>query len=176
MTPSDVNQPNRQSRLSKVRRQDEAIVALLQNSTLEKAAQSAKLHPTTLRRWWKDPDFRSKYEEAARGYHMHAIGRMQSCSQAALATVMRIMSNQAASDSVRLQAAKYLLDSGKRWDRGATMPLPDVQERQGVSIADRLNAARERMARHREDETRECPPAPVSITAADDLPQIGHKS
>jgi len=122
MTTANMNESVRPSRLSKVRRQDEAILALLQNSTLEKAAEAAKVHPATLRRWWKDADFRSKYEEAAKGYHAHAIGRMQSNSQAAVATVMRLMANQATSDSVRLQAAKYLLDSGKRWDRAASSP------------------------------------------------------
>jgi hypothetical protein len=122
MTPADLNQPDRPSRLSKVRRQDEALSALLQNSTMEKAAQAAGVHPTTLRRWWKDPDFRSKYDGAAKGYLEHAIGRMQSGSQVAVATVMHIMRKPEASDTVRLQAAKYVLDSGKRWDRGASSP------------------------------------------------------
>lgn len=48
------------------RKQEEAIAALLTHRTVEEAARSIDIAPSTLLRWLKDPDFDAAYREARR--------------------------------------------------------------------------------------------------------------
>ena len=141
MTPSQPNPPEQPLRASKARRKDEAILALLQSPTLEKAAQTVGVHPSTLRRWWKDPEFRRRYDEARDTVFLLAKGRMQQGCQAAVGTVFQIMRDLQAPAGTRLQAAKYVLDQDRRSSRAQA----DPDDRQMERLVQRLQAARKRV-------------------------------
>ena len=144
---------DRPPRISTIRRQEAVILSLLQHTSIEKAARAAGVHPTTIRRYFKDPKFRRKWEDEQDAYRQHALGRLQCGAQAAVATIFRVMSDQDAPAGARLNAAKYVLESGKQLNR--PVPASGAEDnRQGppMLLGEELNAARDRLAKHREQE------------------------
>ena len=92
------------------RRQDQLVVALLENPTLEKAAAALGISGVTLWRWMQRPEFQAAYREARRRAFSQALGRLQHASSAAVATLLKIMVDPNAPASSRVRAASSVLD------------------------------------------------------------------
>jgi transposase-like protein len=118
---------------------------LLQYPTIEKAAHAVGVHPTTLRRWLKQPKFQEKYGAAMDEIYQHAKGRMLQGSQAAVATVFRIMTDLSVAPGTRLQAAKCVLGSRERSERAERPSQHGSPGTEGtMSVAECLLARRRR--------------------------------
>jgi hypothetical protein len=91
-------------------RKEKAILALMQQPTVEKAAEVAGVHPATLYRWRKDPEFQKALLAARREAFFQAIGRLQQASAPAMAAVLRILTDGQVPASTRLQAARCVLE------------------------------------------------------------------
>src|SRR5438552_10047804 len=96
------------------RRAEQAIVALLEHSTQEKAAAAAGISPVTLWRLHGKPEFRKALLQARRDAFSHAISRLQHGSSAAAATLLRVMCDATSPASSRVRAAQCVLDSAAR--------------------------------------------------------------
>ena len=107
MTPK---RPRRQL----TRRAEQAIVALLEHGTQEKAAAAAGISPVTLWRLLRKPEFQRALLEARREAFAQAIGRLQHGSSAAANTLLRIMCDATAPAASRVRAAQCVLDSTAR--------------------------------------------------------------
>jgi hypothetical protein len=90
------------------RKQEQAISALLSETTLAAAAEKAGVSEMSLRRWQQNPDFRAAYHEARRQVVEKAVSQLQQSSWAASTTLVRLLGSE--SDSVRLRAAQTILD------------------------------------------------------------------
>jgi hypothetical protein len=55
-------------------RKDRAIAALLKHGSKEKAAEEVGVHPATLWRWQKDPNFQRAIREGRRDAFLNAWG------------------------------------------------------------------------------------------------------
>jgi len=96
-------------RPNKTLRQDKMIVALLENPTLEKAAASIGMSDVTLWRWMRKPEFQNAYRDARRQAFSRAVARLQHASNAAVATLLRIMTDREAPAASRVRAADCVL-------------------------------------------------------------------
>ena len=96
------------------RRAEQAILALLEHSTPEKAAAAAGISRVTLWRWLRKPEFRRALLEARSEAFSQAIGRLQHASSAAAAALLRIMCDTRAPAASRVRAAQCVLDSTAR--------------------------------------------------------------
>ena len=90
------------------RKQEQAIVALLEQPTVEDAARVAGVSPVTLWRWMRQPDFRERYRAARRDVLEHAVARLQRATGDAVETLTRNLSCGVA--SVEVRAAQVILD------------------------------------------------------------------
>jgi len=78
-------------------------VALLEQPTIEKAAEAAGVHPTTLRRWLRQAEFQDALRQARREKYSQAMGLLHLGTAAAVAHLLKIMRdpNQPGSTQVR---------------------------------------------------------------------------
>ena len=93
-------------------KQEQAIAALLTESTVASAAEKAGVGEVTLYRWLKVQEFASAYREARREVVEKAIAQMQQSSWAAATTLIRLLAS--GSDAVRLRAAQAILDQANK--------------------------------------------------------------
>jgi len=91
-------------------RRDRAIIALLQYSSTEKAAEVVGIHPATLWRWLKQPPFQQALREARREAYSRSIGRLQQGASPAVATLLRVMADAEAPAGSRVRAAQCVLE------------------------------------------------------------------
>lgn len=91
-------------------RQERAILALLEHTTMKKAAAAANVSETTLWRWLQESEFQSAYTKARRETVKHAIARLQQNAAAAVDTLREVMTKETAPDFARVSAAKAILD------------------------------------------------------------------
>jgi len=96
------------------RRAEQAIVALLEHGTHEKAAAALGISPVTLWRLQRKPEFRRAFLEARSDAFAQAIGRLQHGSSAAATTLLRMMCDATAPAASRVRAAQCVLDSTAR--------------------------------------------------------------
>ena len=94
------------------RKQEEAIMALLSESTLASAAERIRVSDVTLGRWLKRPEFDAAYKDARRQVMEKAVAQLQNSTWAASTTLVRLLG--AGSDSVRLRAAMAILDQANK--------------------------------------------------------------
>ncbi len=99
---------------SKIKRQDQYIVALLENPTLQKAAAAVGVSDVTLWRWLKQPEFAEAYRNARREAFSQSVARLQHASNAAVGTLLRVMTDKEASASSRVRAAEVVLTTAFR--------------------------------------------------------------
>ena len=59
-------------------RTDRIILALLEHSSLEKAAAALGMSPVTVWRWMQKPEFQEAYRKARREAFSRSLGRLQS--------------------------------------------------------------------------------------------------
>jgi Helix-turn-helix of insertion element transposase len=118
------------------RKQEQAIAALLSETTIPAAAERIGLNEATLYRWLKVDDFKSAFRAARREVVEKATAQLQQAAWAASTTLIKLLGSP--SDSIRLRAATSILDHA---NKGVEM----------LDFEERL-AALERQAEEEKDE------------------------
>lgn len=96
------------------KKKEQAVLALLEHSTVRKAAQAVGVGEATLFRWLQIPEFQQAYREGKRQVVDHAISRLQQAAGEAVETLRRIMNDKTKPASPRVTAAKAVLDLAVR--------------------------------------------------------------
>jgi transposase-like protein len=96
------------------RRKEAAVAALLANRTTEEAAREAGVKPRTLLRWMKLPEFREVWLQARREGLSQATSRLQQGTGAAVSIMLKTMVDPTISPSMRLRAARDVLEFAHR--------------------------------------------------------------
>jgi hypothetical protein len=104
------------------RKHEQAIVALLEQPTVEKAAQTVGVNEKTLRNWQKRPDFRAAFRAARREIVDGAITRLQQLTTGAVLALNRNL--KCGKESVEVRTAQIVLEQSLR-----ALELGDVLER-----------------------------------------------
>jgi transposase-like protein len=99
---------------TKQTRKDRAILALLQYPTIEKAAAALNIHPSTLYRWLKQPDFKDKYIEARAAGFEQSLARLQLAAPAAATRLLRFIANDATPAGSSIRACDAILKHAER--------------------------------------------------------------
>jgi hypothetical protein len=93
--------------------QAKAIAALLQEPTMQRAADAAGVNVRTLQRWMKDEGFRRAWLAARRGAYGQAVSLTQRLAPMAVATFAQVMKDPAAPAAAKVSAATALLKFGR---------------------------------------------------------------
>ncbi len=94
-------------------KQEKAILALLQEPTIAKAAASAGVSNRSVVRWLTQEDFSLAYRKARREAFSPAIGLTQHYAPLAVNTLATIMADKTAPAHARVTAASTLLKFGR---------------------------------------------------------------
>ena len=94
-------------------KQEKAILALLQEPTIAKAAASAQVGHRSLVRWLTQEDFGRAYRKARREAFGQAIGLTQHYAPLAVNTLATIMADASTPAHARVTAATTLLKFGR---------------------------------------------------------------
>jgi len=105
------NKPRGRGRESRV---DRAILALLEHTTVEKAAAAIGISDVTLWRWMQKEEFQARLRLARRQAYAQCISRLQQASSAAVGALLRVMTDQGAPAASRVRAAETVLDHAAR--------------------------------------------------------------
>jgi hypothetical protein len=116
------------------RHQERAIAALIQQSTLSAAARASGISEATLRRWKKQPAFAKAWTDARRALVADTVSMIQRAGNAALATLLKIMTDEKAASTARTQAARAVLELGLR-ERPSGVQLKAATTAKDISIA-----------------------------------------
>ena len=92
------------------RNQEKAILALLTEPTLAKAADKVGITANTLWRWMQLDEFNESYLRAKRDAFSQAIGRLQQAATQAVDTLQDVMGNKKAAAMARVRAAEIVLE------------------------------------------------------------------
>jgi hypothetical protein len=106
------------------KRQDQFIVALLEHPTLDKAAAALGVSDVTLWRTLKKPEFADAFRKARREAFSQSIARLQHASNAAVGTLLRVMTDREAPAASRVRAADVVLQTALRG-----MEIEDIDAR-----------------------------------------------
>lgn len=90
-------------------KQEQALIALLNEPTIERAAKTAGVGERTLHRWLDEPVFSRAYRQARREAFSQAIAASQRYAPVAVQTLAKIMADATLSVSARVSAATALL-------------------------------------------------------------------
>ncbi len=93
--------------------QERAIIALLNEQTVGRAAVTAEVGQRTLYRWLKDPTFSRAYREARRDAFGQAIALTQRYAPLAVQTLAQVMMDNDAPSSSKVAAATTILRFGR---------------------------------------------------------------
>ena len=104
------------------RKEEQAIVALLQQPTLQAAAASVGVSDVTLWRWLQQPDFQARYRAARRQLVEGALANLQQATSEAATTLRRNLT--CGVPSVEIRAAVAVLDQAVK-----AVELLDLEER-----------------------------------------------
>ncbi|NLL88982.1 MAG: hypothetical protein GX228_08680 [Firmicutes bacterium] len=96
------------------RKQELAIVALLELPTATDVAEHVGVNPKTLYRWQSEPHFKAAYRKARHEAMGSAIARLQQASNEAVDTLRDVMGDQEATPASRVTAARAVLELGLR--------------------------------------------------------------
>jgi transposase-like protein len=99
---------------TKQTRKDRAILALLQYPTVEKAAAAVNIHPSTVYRWMKQPDFRDKLIEARNMAFSQSVARFQQATPVAVNRLLRIATSENTADGNAIRACDSILNHAER--------------------------------------------------------------
>ena len=103
---------------------DVKIVALLEHPTQEKAAAALGISTVTLWRSMHKPEFAKAYRKARREAFSQSVARLQQASNAAVGTLLRVMTDREAPAASRVRAADVVLQSSLRG-----MEMEDIEAR-----------------------------------------------
>jgi hypothetical protein len=106
---SPTTQPNSSKPIS-AKRMEQAIVALLENSSVEKAASAIGISSTTLWRWMQQDAFEEAYLKARRKAVSQSLARLQHASSAAVTALLRILLDTSSAAYSRVRAADCILE------------------------------------------------------------------
>jgi len=95
-------------------RQEKAIACLLSEATIVGAASKAKVSEPTLRRWLKQAEFARVYQQARQESYRESLRLLRRAANAAIAVLVRVMQDTAASNTVRIRAAEVILEHDRR--------------------------------------------------------------
>jgi hypothetical protein len=110
------------------------IVALLEHSTQEKAAAALGISTVTLWRAMQRPEFVEAYRAGRRKAFSQSVARLQQASNAAVGTLLRVMTDQEAPAASRVRAADVVLQTALRG-----MQIEEIEARVS-EFDDRLEA------------------------------------
>lgn len=116
---------------------ERAIVALLTYPTIGEAARSVDMGESTLLRWLSEPNFQAAYRETRRQCVESAIARLQQSACEAVTTLVTVMQDALTPASVRVSAAKTVLEQAYRGQE-----ILDMEER--LAIVETQLAAQEK--------------------------------
>jgi hypothetical protein len=105
-------------------KQEEAIVALLSNRSVEDAAGAVKITPRTLYRWLKEPAFDAAYRAARRSAFGQCVARLQQASGAAVSVMLKILADPSTPPASRLRAADMVITHAAK-----AIEIEDVEAR-----------------------------------------------
>jgi hypothetical protein len=105
-------------------RQDRMIVALLEHPTHEKAAAALGVSTVTLWHSMQKPEYADAYRKARRDAFSQSIARLQHASNAAVGTLLRVMTDREAPAASRVRAADVVLQAASRG-----MEIEDIDAR-----------------------------------------------
>jgi len=91
-------------------RKDRAVLALLEHSTAEKAAEAVGVHPATLRRWMRQPGFQEALRQARREKFSQSMGLLHLGTNAAISNLLKIMRDPQQPGSTQVRAIDSLLN------------------------------------------------------------------
>ena|SRR5579863_2586138 len=106
------------------RKQEEAIVALLNSRNIEDAARTIGVAPKTLLRWQKEPSFETALRLAKRAAFAQAIARLQQLSGAAVTTLGKVMVDPATPPATKARSAEVILNLSAK-----AIELEDIEAR-----------------------------------------------
>ena len=92
------------------RKRQQAIVALIEHSTMKEAARAIGIGEATIHRWLKNESFLVAYREAKRRVVDHAITCLQKATGEAVRVLQEILSDPDKPPSARVTAARTILD------------------------------------------------------------------
>ena len=119
------------------RKQEEAIVALCSNRSVEDAARACNTPPRTLYRWLKDREFNAAYRDARRAAVSQSVARLQQATSAAVSTLLKVMIDPSTPASTKVRAADSVLDHSAK-----SIEIEDIEVR--VAELERAAEAAER--------------------------------
>ncbi len=93
--------------------QVKAVLALLHEPMITRAATTVGVHERTLRRWLAEPAFKHAYHAAKREAFSHAIGLTQRYAPVAVTTLVKVMTDPKTTPGVKVSAATGLLKFGR---------------------------------------------------------------
>lgn len=94
-------------------RQECAIIALLNEPTIKRAAQAAEVGEKSIYRWMDEPTFARAYRKARREAFSHAIALTNHYAPHAVNTLVKVMSDPSAGHSARVSASVAMLKFGR---------------------------------------------------------------
>jgi hypothetical protein len=106
------------------RKKDQAVAALLTSPSIPAAARLVGIGESTLSRWLKLDSFQTEYRTARRQAVSQAVATVQATMASAATTLQSVMDDPRASFSVRVTAARAVLDFGIK-----TSELEDLEIR-----------------------------------------------
>ena len=109
------------------KKKEQAIVALLTQPNVERAAEAIQISYATLRRWMKDQTFRQDYMAARRESMVQAVGFLQQAASTAVEALVTVAQDKEAPHSARVQAARCILEIGFK-----AMEQEDIGERLAI--------------------------------------------
>ena len=101
-----------------------AIIALLEQPSIQKAATVAGIGETTLHRWLNDKAFKDSFRAAKQQIVTQAISRLQSISGKAVTALVDILDDKNHPPSTRVTAAKAVLEMATKF-----IEIQDLQHR-----------------------------------------------
>ena len=115
--PMDLVYPERVPRIKTIganRREDKAIIALLEHINIQKAAASIGMSDVWLWRLTKKPYFQEALRTARIEAFSRAVARLQQASSAAVTTLLKIMIDPTTPPATRVRAAVSVLELASR--------------------------------------------------------------
>ena len=94
-------------------KQEAAVIALLRENSVAKAAESCEVNIRTLHRWLDDADFSKAYRKARRHAFSQAIALTQRYAPLAVSTLATLMADKETPPHARVTAATALLKFGR---------------------------------------------------------------
>jgi hypothetical protein len=151
------------------RKQEAALVALLSEPTVRKAAAVVGVNEKTLREWMQDPGFAAAWRKARRKAFEAAIGRLQKLAERAAVTLGKNL--KAAKEADQIRAAALILK----------LALEGVKVEDLALQVEQLRAEMEAMQSHGDGGTGPaggqaaggCPPAEGGVGDGPDHPPAG---